>query len=84
MDELECIQARKTEMLKLCHVVTGSDKKEAPSSIPSFSKLKQELANRLKEFEFFRDYKNQILQFKTQMCTLPLEGTLITFSFITK
>ena len=83
MDEIECVQARQAEMLKLCHVATGSAKKDVPSSIPSFAELKQELPNRLKEFEFFRDYKNQILQFITQMHTLPLEGNLITFSFIT-
>ena len=74
MDEMKYIQAREAEMSKLCRVATTSDKKEVPSSIPSFSKLKKELANRLKEFQFFTDYKNQILQFVTQMCTLPLKG----------
>ena len=81
MDEMKYIQARQAEMSKLCHVATTSDKKEVPSSIPSFSKLKKELANRLKEFQFFTDYKNQILQFVTQMCTLPLKGKYIFFYY---
>ena len=80
MDELNSIQARQDQMSKLCQAATSS---ESPSCLPSFSELKKELANRLKEFEFFTVYKDQILQFVIQLCKLPVEGTLITFSFIT-
>ena len=80
IDELNNIQARQDQMSKLCQAATSS---ESPSCLPSFSEIKKELEDRLKEFEFFTNYKDQILQFVTQMGKLPLEGNLITFSFNT-
>ena len=77
MDELDVIQPREKQMIKLCTVVTGTaGVKKGHSPFPSSDVLKKNMNARLKEFEYFTGFKSQLHHFITHLKTVSVEGNI--------
>lgn len=81
--ELRSINARRAEMSKACVAAThpsikkswkNRHSKTAPSGIPSFSIVQDNVDKRLKEFEYFIHYRDQLFNFLKLTEELQLTG----------
>ena len=77
IDELDVLQPREKQMIKLCTVVTGTvGVKKGHSPFPSPEVLKKNMNARLKESEYFTGFKSQLHHFITYLKTVSVKGNI--------